>query len=172
MKAVFPAGVSMRVMLGLTLLAGCGGGDARVELSAADALSDVAGQMAGTINEYHDDVSRFDEHRQSSVVSAFVARVKKDAADENALADHVTDFESALHKIRRDQETEWARRSKALDNVSLLIDVSRGLQKLAIQSLGLQDEMKRYLSTWLATRQAQVSKPAPGEDTSTPADTK
>jgi hypothetical protein len=139
-------------------LSGCGG-DARVELSAADALNEVAGQMAGTIEEYHGDVSRYDEHRQSSVVSAFVTRVKKDAADDNALAAHVNDFESALHKIREDQETEWARRSTAMDNVSLLKEMSRGLQKLAIQSLSLQDEMKRYLSNWITARQQQASKP-------------
>lgn len=143
---------SILSLCGVALAAGCGG-DARVELSAADALSAVAGQMAGTIEEYHTEVSRYDESRESEVVAAFVTRVRKDAADEQALASHVSSFEAALHKIHVDHDTEWTRRTAAMENVSVLREVSKGLQKLAIQSLSLEDEMKRYLQSWLAARQ-------------------
>jgi hypothetical protein len=30
--------------------------------------------------------------------------------------------------------------------------VSKGMQRLAIQSLGLRDEMRRYLEGWIAAR--------------------
>src|SRR5437762_3339217 len=109
MKSATRLELTIAWVLLAAVLAGCAGGDARVELSAADALTDVAGQMAGTLEEYHGEVSRYDEGRQSSVVAAFVTRVKKDAADQNALESHVNDLESALHKIRQDQEIEWAR---------------------------------------------------------------
>src|SRR5262249_39945417 len=125
----------------------------RVELSAGDALNAVAGQMAGTIAEYHQEVSRFDDRREGDVVSAFVVRVRNNSSDEPTVNKHVADFEAALRKIRDDRETEWSRRTAAMDNVSVLREVSKGLQKLAIQSLSLQDEMRRYLGSWIEARQ-------------------
>lgn len=135
------------------LLSGCGG-DARVELSAADALTAVAGQMQGTIEEYHVEVTRSDDARESAAIAAFVERVKKDAGNDAALAAHASDFEAALVKVRGDREVEWSRRNAAVENVVVLRDVSRGLQKLAIQSLALDDELKRYLTGWISARQA------------------
>lgn len=137
---------------GASLLSGCGG-DARLELSTADALQAVAGQMERTIQEYHLEVSSYDDTRESSVVAAFVTRVRKDAADEAAMEGHATEFAAALHKIRADRETEWLRRNAALENVGVLREMSHGVQKLAVQSLGLQDEFKRYLLSWIEARQ-------------------
>lgn len=136
---------------GLGLLCGCGG-DARVELSAADALQAVAGQMERTIQEYHQEVSNADDGRESAVVAAFVTRVRKDSADATAVDGHATEFAAALRKIRADRETEWSRRNAALDNVGVLREMSHGVQKLAIQSLGIQDEFKRYLLGWIEMR--------------------
>jgi len=134
-------------------LAGGCGGDARVELSAADALGAVAGQMERTIQEYHQEVSRYDDTRESSVVAAFVARVRTDAADDAAVEAHAADFETALRRIRADRDTEWNRRNAAVENVGVLREVSSGVRKLAIQSLGLQDEIRRYLTSWIEARQ-------------------
>ncbi len=157
-----PRGIALHACIvlpacGWPLLAGCGG-DARVEFSAADALNAVAGQMAGTIEEYHGEVTAYDASRESAVIAAFVSRVRQDADDETALAEHTARFEAALRKIHTDREVEFVRRSAAMENVSVIREVSTGLQKLAIQSLGLQDEMKRYLESWItAARQSQAS---------------
>lgn len=134
-------------------LAGGCGGDARVEFSTADALGAVAGQMELAIEEYHQEVSRFDDARESTVVAAFVDRVRRDVHDEAAVDGHAADFASALRKIRADRETEWARRNAAMDNVHVLREVSRGVRRLAVQSLGLQDELQRYLTSWIEARQ-------------------
>ncbi len=154
---VIQRGIASRGVWGvwaaIALAVGACGGDARVELSAADALSAVAGQMSNTIDEYHQEVSQHDDTRETSVVAAFVARVRSQPADEAAVDAHVVDFETALRKIRADRETEWARRAAAMDNVSLLREVGKGLQKIAIQSLSLQDEMRRYLEGWIQMRQ-------------------
>jgi hypothetical protein len=137
---------------GACLLGGCGG-DARVELSTADALQAVAGQMQRTIEEDHQEVSSHDDPRESAVVAAFVTRVRKDSNDEAAVDGHATEFAAALGKIRTDRETEWSRRNAALENVGVLREMSHGVQKLAIQSLGLQDEFRRYLLGWIEARQ-------------------
>ncbi len=160
----------------LAVESGCGG-DARMELSSADALGAVAGQMERTIREYHEEVSRFDDSRESGMVAAFVARVRRDATDEKALAAHAAEFEMALRKIRADRETEWSRRTAAMENVSVLREVSKGLQKLAIRSLDLRDQFRTYLEGWIeardrATREAAGATTgliAGGQSASTPA---
>ena len=59
----------MRWVMGYALLicviAGCGG-DAGVELAAADALHAVARSMEVTVNEYHQEVDRYDQTRDDS----------------------------------------------------------------------------------------------------------
>lgn len=140
------------VSTGFCFLAGCGG-DARLELAAADALLAVADQIELTVKEYHEEVSRLDESRESSVISAFIARVEADASDEAALESHASDFRAALGKIRADGRTEWSRRTAAMDNVGVVREVAQGLRKLAVESLTLDDEMRRYLDSWLEVRQ-------------------
>lgn len=122
-------------------------------MSASDALMAAADQMALTIQEYHQEVSAYDDARESEVVSAFVGRVQADPDDAAAIDSHVTDFKAALRKIRTDRGTELTRRLAAMDNVEVLREVAGGLQRLAIESLTLQDEMRRYLQGWVETRQ-------------------
>ena len=133
------------------LVAGCGG-DAGLELAAADALLSGADQMEATVAEYHGEVWRFDDWRESAVVSSFIARVQADVGDASALESHVGDFEAALGKIRADRETEWVRWAAGMDNVGVLREVANGLQKLAIESLALKDEVRRYLKGWIEAR--------------------
>jgi len=137
------------IVIGLAV--GCGG-DARLEMSAADALLATADQMELTIQEYHGEVSAYDDSRESEVVSAFVTRVQAAPDDAVAIDSHAADFKAALRKIRTDRGTEFTRFGAALDNVDVLRELARGLQRLAIESLTLQDEMRRYLTGWIETR--------------------
>jgi hypothetical protein len=132
----------------LTCLCGCGG-DAGVELAASDALSAVADQMQLTVNEYHRDVARYDDTREDATVAAFVARVQAARDDPDAVQADVKEFQAALRKIRDDRETEWQRRSAAMGNVAVLREVAGGLQKLALESLSLRDEVRRYIGVWI-----------------------
>jgi len=149
-----------RMTVGLVLLgmlAGCGG-DARVDLSAADGIRAAADQMELTLREYHNEVVTYDDSREASIVSAFVARLKADRQDDTAIDGHATQFTAALSKIRKDRETEYSRQAAASDNVAVLRELSRGLERLGIESLTLQDEMKRYLTSWMdARRRAQIT---------------
>lgn len=137
------------IVIGLAV--GCGG-DARLEMSAADALLATADQMELTIQEYHEEVSANDDSRESEVVSAFVARVLVAPDDAVAIDSHVADFKAALRKIRADRVTEFTRRGAALDNVDVLRELATGLHRLAIESLTLRDELRRYLHGWIETR--------------------
>ena len=85
------------IVIGLAV--GCGG-DARLEMSAADALLATADQMELTIQEYHEEVSANDDSRESEVVSAFVARVLVAPDDAVAIDSHVVDFKAALAPIK------------------------------------------------------------------------
>ena len=71
-------------MLLLVAVSGCGG-DARVELSAADAISVAARQMETTLQEYHQEVVGYDDAHEASAVGTFVARVRTDASDSAAV---------------------------------------------------------------------------------------
>ncbi|MBP7935863.1 MAG: hypothetical protein KA354_14555 [Phycisphaerae bacterium] len=135
----------------LLVFSGCGG-DARMEMSAADALSAAASQMETTLREYHDEVGRYDDARESQVVAAFVERVKVAATEPAAVESHTGDFRSALKAIRQDREAEHARLAAARDNVGVLREMAKGMQRLAIDSLSLQDEMRRYLAGWMEAR--------------------
>ncbi len=145
----------------LPVLAGCGG-DAGVELAASDALVAVADQVQATVEEYHHDVSRYDDTRESATVAAFVTRVQSDRDDPAAMETHVNEFQAALRRIRDDRETEWERRSAAMSNVAVLREVAGGLQKLALESLSLRDEVRRYVDTWIQNqRRAAAGTTAP-----------
>lgn len=140
----------------LVFITGCGG-DARMEMTAADAISVAASQMDVTLREYHDEVGRADDARESAVVAAFVERIRTAATQPAVIESHTGDFKAALKAIREDRETEDARLASAKDNVGALREVARGMQRLAIDSLTLQDEMRRYLNGWLeARRQAEA----------------
>ena len=151
MKPWTMGGLALCGMIGCVVLGGCGG-DAKMELSAADALLATANQMELVINEYHDEIARFDDSRESAVVSAFVSRVRQNPTDDTAIETHVSDFKTALGKIRGDRETEFTRRIAASENVGVLREMAKGLQKLALESLTLEDEMRRYLGEWIETR--------------------
>jgi len=146
MNRVFGAGRSLLIVAAGAVV-GCGGA-ARVELSAADALSAVAGQMRVAFDEYHGEVEAHDDTRESAVVRAFVDRVRRDSSDGAKLDQHASQFEAAMATIRADRRTEWRRRAAAETQVETILEVAKGLRRLGIESLSLQDEMRRYLLSW------------------------
>ncbi|HOW17886.1 MAG TPA: hypothetical protein PLC79_02535 [Phycisphaerae bacterium] len=146
MNRVFDAWRSL-LIAAAGVIVGCGG-DARVELSAADALSAVAGQMRVVFDEYHGEVEAHDDTRESAVVRAFVERVRRDSSDGAKLDQHASQFEAAMATIRADRRTEWQRRAAAETQVETILEVAKGLRRLGIESLSLQDEMRRYLVSW------------------------
>ncbi|MGQ9650856.1 MAG: hypothetical protein ACUVXJ_12155 [Phycisphaerae bacterium] len=138
-------------------LAGCGG-DARLELSAADALTAAADRMEIVVAEYHAEMDAYDGTRESAVVEAFVERLKSSAGDERAMADHAVQFRLALERVRQDRAVQWQRHTAALENVAAVREVAEGLRRMGIESLTLSDEMRRYLSRWTeARRQAAMT---------------
>ncbi len=136
------------VVLGL---AGCGG-DARLELAAADALLAAADRMETVVAEYHAEMDVYDGTRESAVVGAFVERVKASTGDEQAIADHAAQFRLALERVRQDRAVQWRRHTAAMDNVDVVREVAEGLRRMGVESLTLSDEMRRYLSGWIEAR--------------------
>lgn len=156
----------MRGMVGCVLLAcglaGCGG-DAGVELAAADVLHAVARSMEVAVNEYHEEVDRYDQTRDDAVIAAFVERVRSDPQAEN-VDGSVTDFKAALRRIREDRNIEWTRRSAAMDNIEALREMADGLHRIGLDSLNLRDEVRRYLGNWMELhRKGQEAAAAKGE---------
>ncbi len=141
-------------VLVLIPLAGCLGGDARVELAAADSLDALAAELRLVVDEYHADLGAADDARQSDVVSAFIARVRADSSDDVATAAHAAAFESALRHLRVDREVAFERRTAAQENLNIVHDTADGLRRVGVASLSLEDEAKRYLLDFIATRQA------------------
>lgn len=138
------------------LATGCGG-DARLEFASSDALHALAREMERTVREYHTSIESQDSARETAVVDAFIARVLNDRNDEATLRTHADAFETALGKVRTDRSVEQRRYMAAMDNVSLLRETAAGLQRVAVESLTLQDEMRRYLDRWIDQQRATQS---------------
>ena len=133
---------------------GCGG-NAQVELAASDALLTVADHVRLAVDEYHAEIGRLDDEREGAVVFAFVDRVRADVADEAVVDGHVAAFRSAMGKLRGDREVEWTRHRAAIGHAAVIKEVAAGLRQMAIESLSLEDEMRRYFTSWIeASRSA------------------
>lgn len=126
------------------MLAGCGG-DARIELSAATAIDQLAGGLQTALEEYHQEVIAGDDRREDAVVGAFVERIRQDHEDDEATGRHVTQFREALHRLREDRSVEWERYQASADNAAALVEVTEGLRRSALESITLSDEARRYV---------------------------
>lgn len=142
--------------LACLFLAGCTGGDALVEMSAADALEALARQTRVALDEYHADLGGADDAREAGVIAAFVDRTRRDVQDDAKLTAHARDFAAALARLRGDRQTAWQRHSAARENVTQVEEVARGLRRLAMQSLSLRDEWDRYVGNLIEARQRAV----------------
>jgi hypothetical protein len=137
----------------LCLLTGCGG-DAALELAASETLHALADRMTVAITEYHGEVEDGDDARESAVASAFVTRVVNNHADAEALDQHTAAFTEALRKIRQDRWVEARRRNAAIENVDMIREVADGLEEMAIRSMTLKDEMRRYWKSWASLKRS------------------
>ncbi len=122
---------------------GCAG-SARVELTAADSVELLGASMTQTLAEYHADLARFDEERQRAAVQAFIERVRTDIADNEATDAHAESFQEALHRLDADRQAAWERYTASLDNVATLREIAQGLRRLALESMSLDDDVRRY----------------------------
>ncbi len=132
------------VCLMAACVAGCGG-DARVELSAADSIDSLANALELAVREYHDDLAVNDDLRESAAIAAFVTRIQAATDDPAEQERHVADFTAALARVRQDRRVEWTRFTATGDNIDTLREIISGLRRLAIESLTLRDEARRYI---------------------------
>ena len=143
----------LAVCLATAWTPGCGG-DARVELSASDSIESRADALELAVQEYHPDVAAGDDLRESAAIAAFVNRIRA-AADNPAEQDrHVAAFTAALARTRQDRRVEWARFTATQDNLDTLREITGGLRRLAIESLTLSDEARRYIRALLDLRRS------------------
>ncbi|MCH7702550.1 MAG: hypothetical protein IID37_12770 [Planctomycetes bacterium] len=141
--------------------------DARVDLAATQSLNLLAHQMELTLAEYHAETESSDDLREGQAIAAFVVRVRKELDDEAALNRSIDDFTEAFKLLRGDRRTEWLRYMDAMENVGLIGEVADGLRELAIDSMSLEDDVRRYLTGLLEAAQqadidASTSPPPPG----------
>jgi hypothetical protein len=101
---------------------------------------------ATTIDEYRHDLEQLDDQRRNAAVEAFVVRVRRDHQDNEALAAHTAAFTTALDRIEADRKTAAERRQAAVENLETLGEIADSLRRLAIESMSLDDEARRYLT--------------------------
>ena len=131
---------------------GCAGG-ARVELTAADSVEMLGASMTQTLAEYQADLARLDDERQRAAVQAFIERVRTDIADETATQFHAEAFRQAMQRLDADRRTAWERHAASLDNVATLHEIAAGLRRLALDSMSLDDDVRRYFGEVMDRRQ-------------------
>jgi hypothetical protein len=149
--SAFPAIRAVAMLIALSL-AGCGG-DARLQLVTAEALEVIAEQQRQAIDEYHADILSLDDERESGVVEAFITRVERDVVtNPDALDGHASAFREALSRIRADRDVEYARHRAASNNADALVEVADGLRQTAVESMTLQDELRRYVNGLIEAR--------------------
>jgi len=125
-------------------LAGCAAG-ARAQLSAADSMQAVMQAVELATTEYHNEVRSADALRRRSAIDAFVQRIRNDHDDEQVVTNHVAAFNLALDRIQQDGQIENARYLATIQNIRTLDEIAGGLKRLAIQSMTLDDELRRYM---------------------------
>ena len=130
----------------MVAVAGCTG-DARVELTAAQSLEALAGELDQALGEYHDTVTVGDDDREASIVSAYLARVRRDTDDPAALAQNERDLVAALEKLKQARAVESARWTATADNVSLLRETATELRRSAVKSAAVSTDARRYVES-------------------------
>ena len=130
-------GVSVGVCIGCV-------GDGRATLSAMDSVDVLGDALAGALGEYHDDLERLDDEREQAVIDAFVGRVRRDVAGGVSDEADAAAFRLALAQIRADRRVALERYLASRENLAAIREVTSGLRRLALESMSLQDETRRY----------------------------
>jgi len=120
-----------------------------VQLAAADSLDAFAHGLTAVMAEYHAEVERLDDEREHQVVAAFIARVRADAADDAKISAHADAFLTAMKHLRADRQVQWHRHAATAENLGLLRETAEGLRRIAMESLSLHDETRRYFEQTL-----------------------
>lgn len=147
--------LSVAGLLGALVSAGCGG-DARVELAAADSVTALGNAFHVAFGEYHAEILAVDTAREAGAIEAFVARVRNDAAAPEALDGHAEKFTAALAKLRADRLVEQERYLATRENLAALQDVAAGLRQMGLTGLRLENDTQAVLEKAL-TRQSSLS---------------
>lgn len=126
-------------------LSGCGG-DARVELAAADSMDAIRAGLAQSLTEYHADLAALDEQRRAAATDALIDRLRSSLNDEAGMDAHAESFRQAMARLEADREAAWKRYAVSLDTVTLLGDIAADLRRLAADSMTVNDEAKRYFT--------------------------
>lgn len=139
----------LSVLVAITPLSGGCLGGAQVELSAADSIDALAGSLATSVEEYHGDVTQLDAERERWTVAALARRLR--ATEDDAEFDaHLQAFHEAMARLRADREVAWRRYAATRANLNELQSLATGLRELALDSMSLSDEARRYLGALTA----------------------
>lgn len=137
-------------------MAGCGS-SARVQLSAAQTLDTLTDSVRLAVDELHRDVITADRRRRADAIDAFVRRIQRDHADPAQTSTHVDAFHQALDRLRADTEIEFTRHLATVDNLRAIKEIAAGLRELGIQSMSLDDEVRRYITDVFQNPQPEPS---------------
>lgn len=128
--------------------AGCG--DIQMELAAAEAMPQLADQIELALDEYHQLGEARYADREAAVLAAFIERVTRDRqAPPATLEQHAAEAAAAMARIRADREIGMQRRRAAQENVQTLRDMATTIRGVAIDSMSLRDEARRYIHGWI-----------------------
>jgi hypothetical protein len=118
----------------------------------------LGASMTQTLAEYHADLARFDEERQREAVRAFIERVRTDVADEEATDAHAEAFRQAMQRLDAERRAAWERYTASLENVATLQEIAQGLRRLALESMSLDDDVRRYFGEVMERRKETKEK--------------
>jgi hypothetical protein len=141
----------------LTWLPGCSAG-AQTELTAADALVEVANVIDAGIVEYHGEVATQDKGRRDAVLDALAARIAADPA--NAAADTAA-AKAALDRVAADGEVENARLTNLQSATGVLREMATRLRELALERLAMTDQARRVVGPYVTGAGGTADEPAP-----------
>src|SRR3989304_2915754 len=91
-------------------------------------------------------------------VQAFIERVRTDIADNEATDVHAAAFQEALRRLDADRQAAWERYTASLDNVATLREIAQGLRRLALVSMSLDDDVRRYFGEVMERRKETKEK--------------
>lgn len=130
------------LLIWIASIMGCGG-DARVQLAAADSVDLLRAGIAQSLAEYHADLAALDDQRRQAATDALIDRLRNDETDADASADA---FRQAMQRLDADREVAWQRYAASMDTVSLMGEIAADLRRVAAESMALNDEAQRYFT--------------------------